>query len=150
MSSKAEELIEQAFTDVPAPDEDSLAASVGEEALEETDPFRGKQWQDLDPDFVEAHLNGLFWFSPEAFHYYLPAFLRAGLAKPKSDLALEVMLYLRPEKDPELAAFSRERWSLLNDEQIRAMEAWLRAVFPADNGALPDALKVIDRRYWWK
>lgn len=150
MSRKVEELIERAFSNVQAPDDDNLAASVGEEAREETDPFRGRQWQDLDPEFVETHLNGLFWFSPEAFHYYLPAFLRAGLAKPKSDLALEVLLFLRPEKDPQLAAFSKERWGLLSDEQIRTVEAWLREVFPADNGGLQEALKVIDKRYWWK
>ena len=150
MSNNVDTLIKQVFSDIPLPSEDDLCASVGEEALEETESFRNKNWLDLDSDFIASHQDALFWFSPAAFYYYFPAFLRAGLVTPNADYVLNILLFLRPETDQILSVFRNERWKLLNDKQIEVLEQWLCSTFPSADEELEDALRVIRDRYWWK
>ena len=39
--------------------------------------FKGKQWQELDNDFIFNERDRIFFLSKEGFRYYLPAFLIA-------------------------------------------------------------------------
>ena len=49
--------------------EDGLEGS----AINET--FKGKSWQEIQPKHVSYLSDGLIYFKPKAFHYFLPAFL---------------------------------------------------------------------------
>ena len=145
MSEDVGRLIDRAFASVPEPMEDEVCSSYGEEAEEETAPFRGRKWVEVDSSTVASHVDALLYW----FHYYLPAFLKAGLQQPQADFVVDILLSLEPEEDPVLAQFTRQRWGRLDDQQIRAVDAWLRAVFPPDNTELQDALAVLRKRFWW-
>lgn len=156
MPTNVEITIEEAFADVPPPSEEDLCASVGDEPYEDTDPFRGRRWQDLvDPDFLDRYQYALFWFTPEAFHYYLPAFLKAGLLKPDAIFVVSILQLLQPTDAGTSAAFRRQRWELLTDIQTRAFDEWLRwligqttpgGVFEEE---VKEALQVVRDRFWW-
>jgi hypothetical protein len=74
--------IKKAFADVPHPDDDRLVDDPrhwegGQFARE----FAGKDWKTLPLEFLSDNLFSLHYFTPEAFRYYLPAYLLAALRK---------------------------------------------------------------------
>jgi hypothetical protein len=154
MTTNIERIIEQGFEHGAPPAETSLTTSRGDEELEDTKPFRGKNWEDLDPDILPRYQYALFWFTPEAFHYYLPAFLRAGVTTPHAVYVTTLLQLLQPTNDHTLAKFRKERWGLLTDPQIEALEQWLYWLLgqtkPGGEGEVEDALRVVRDRFWWK
>src|ERR1700733_8097709 len=42
--------------------------------------FAAKRWTELDADMVDRHYDALSFFSPEAFRYYLPAYMLGCMA----------------------------------------------------------------------
>lgn len=153
MSKEIENLIRQSFAGSIPPDEDDVCASTDEEALEACGLFIGKEWEDIDSDAIAEHQDALFWFSPEAFHYYMPTFMKAGLKEPDASYILNILLMLRPDVEASAITFARERWLLFNDAQIGALKKWLNWTYAAMNRRndteLEDALRVLDERYWW-
>jgi len=153
MSKEIENLIRQSFAGSIQPDEDDVCASTDEEALEDCGLFIGQEWENIDSDAIVDHQDALFWFSPEAFHYYLPAFMKAGLKEPDAGYILNILLMLRPDTEPSAATFARERWLLFNEMQIASLKAWLIWAYAAmnrrDDTELEDALRVLEERYWW-
>jgi hypothetical protein len=153
MQTETEKTIERAFATVHRPSDENLCASVGYEELKDTEPFRGRDWRDLDPAVLLRHQYALFWFTPEAFHYYLPAFLIAGIQRPRALYVITLLQILRPTKGAAAAAFARERWTLLTNSQIQALEEWLSWLLsqakPGAKGEIEDALRVVKERFWW-
>ena len=76
--------IEQAFADVPYPGDQQLTDnSYGEEPAATSAAFCGKTvWRKLDAAFLD-HADGsssaLSFFSDQAFHFYLPAYMIADI-----------------------------------------------------------------------
>ncbi len=66
--------VEEAFAAVPPPAADS--AAQWEDVPKE---FRGKHWRDLSLKLLSKHPRSPGLFSPEAFHFFLPAYLIAAL-----------------------------------------------------------------------
>src|SRR5262245_36150941 len=156
MSADVRQRIERAFAEVPRPPDDRICGTYGDEARDDTEPFKGRDWRDLEPDLLEFYHYALVWFTPEAFHYYLPAFLIGGLDHPDAIYVVSVLQMLRPNEDPSLDPFSRARWQQLNDEQIGAVEEWLvwllgqarpESYFAQEVG---EALQIVRDRYWWR
>lgn len=153
MTRNVEEAIAQAFADVPSPGDERLTTYVAGEPVEDTAPYQGRTWDELDHEFLTRHHYALSWFTPGAFHYYLPAFLTAGLEEPKAVYVVSLLMFLKPTDDPTLSTFRRERWTLLSDAQIQALAEWLEWFVehsgPNARGEFEDALDVVRRRYWW-
>ncbi len=122
-------LIDDAFAGrmPPAAMSDSLQLSDVE--YDEVMSFEGKKWPDVAFDQVEKNADAVFWFAPEAFCYYLPGFLDAGLKADRRDSnaydALIGMLDRSPEPD-YWDDFFAPRWTLLSVAEIEAVRAWLR------------------------
>jgi hypothetical protein len=81
-------LIRQAFADVPYPGDGHLVAhaNYGDEYTWTMEAFRGlDNWRTLEPVFLDNPLDGwgnaLYFFTPAAFRFYLPAYLLADLDK---------------------------------------------------------------------
>lgn len=155
MTSSLEQVIARAFADVPPPPEDRLRASVGDEAEEDTEPFRRKDWKEIGDDLLARHHYALFWFTPEAFHYFFPAFLTGGLRVPSAVHVITLLQMLRPGNDPSSARFRKDRWRRLTKPQVEALAMWLRWLrSQAPKGGVFEeevdgALDVVAKRYWW-
>lgn len=69
--------VEQAFATVAPPeDDDSPGSSAHWKNV--PDAFRGKHWKELSPEVLREHDYDLKYFSPGAFHFFLPAYLIAA------------------------------------------------------------------------
>ena len=154
MAGDIENMIDRVFSDLPRPRAKDLRAFEGTEEKEDTAPFEGRDWQDIDSDTISEHYYALYWFTPQAFLYYLPAFLRVGVNSPKAIHVIKILQLLQPVEDPTLAQFRRERWQLLTDDQNRALEAWLSSLEaqarPGQKSEFSDAIRVVRERYWSK
>ena len=79
LAAMALTVIETAFADRPPPSEMTNSKQLSDVEYEEVMSFEGLRWQDIAFDRIEQNADAVFWFSPEAFCYYLPGILAAGL-----------------------------------------------------------------------
>lgn len=83
--ASVEAQVREAFADVAYPGDWCLTSSrEGTEPALLEEEFKGKgDWRTLDPSFIDQAPDGfgtaLSFFSDEAFHFYLPAYLLADL-----------------------------------------------------------------------
>lgn len=89
--------IEEAFADTPRPDDDQIAEPGGDNR-DVLRALRGREWHDLSLAVITDFHVDLLVLTPEAFRYYLPAFLLAILYhyQHTSTLPLSVMHCLTP------------------------------------------------------
>jgi|GEM_PF-4897202 len=84
-------------------------------------------WRDLDVTVARRFASGLVFFSPRAFHNFVPMWLRAMLLDPVgADVAVESTL--RAFSGPDEGRL-RERLALFSPSQTRATLAVLELVF---------------------
>ena len=91
--------------------------------------FQGLSRQDVTFSQVERCSDAVFWFSPEAFCYYLPGILVAGLKETRWDSNAYDSLIGCLDRSPEpdyWDDFFIPRWPLLSAEEIDAVAAWVR------------------------
>jgi len=74
-------LIKKAFKDTPYP-VGKLTDTYDDEGVSEF--FAGKQWENLNAPDLRKHDVALSFFEPEAFRYFLPAFMLAELSDPET------------------------------------------------------------------
>ena len=145
----------QAFHDVSQPASEQLTASRDEEAREDVAYFAGKNWYELDDHTaLDVYQYALFWFTPEAFHYYLPAFLAAAPDHPDALYVITLGQLLSTTSDPILAEFRKDRWSRLTSMQWEEVRKQLRLVLQnvardsALDRELEESLRYIDNQGW--
>ncbi len=88
--------IEKAFARVSYPGDDNLVSKVDFRDLEReeiADFFRGKRWQTLTGDELESQNSALSFFTTDALHYYIPAFLIHALDWYNADIAAHYLIY---------------------------------------------------------
>jgi hypothetical protein len=74
--------IDEAFAEARYPGDGNIAYDQSGRHIECNQvaaSFRGKNWRDLSLDFVRKNADALFFFSPAAYAYFLPAFLENSL-----------------------------------------------------------------------
>jgi hypothetical protein len=106
---------------------DSMQLTEGECA--DVMAFDGMDWRDVTVEQVERCADAVFWFSPEAFCYYLPGILAAGLKSRRSDLSAYDSLIGSLDRSPapdHWDDFFLPRWPLLSGPEIDAVTAWVR------------------------
>jgi len=140
--------ITSAFATVEYPGDESLIGSnQGDEPFLLEEEFKGKtDWQALNPTFLDQAPGGfasaLSFFSNEAFHFYLPAYLVADL---KGQLEYTYPYYpLTLNLDPS------SRFSMFNQEQAAAIVAYLTIIRDKDENELERPMideALID--YWY-
>lgn len=136
LAATALALIETAFADRPQPAVMTTSRQLSDIEYEEVMSFQGMTWQDIVFDQVDRNADAVFWFSPEAFCYYLPGFLAAGLRESRWDSnAYDALIgMLDRSSEPEYwDDFFVPRWPLLSIQEIDAVRSWacwLAAVLP--------------------
>jgi len=138
-----------AFASVEYPGDESLSNSKqGDEPLLLEEEFKGKtDWKTLDPTFLDHAPGGfasaLSFFSKEALHFYLPAYLIADL---KGQLK-----YTYPYNHLTLYLDPSPRFSIFNQEQAAAIVAYLTIIRDKDENELERPM--IDEAligYWYE
>jgi hypothetical protein len=90
--------------------------------------FEGLGWQDISFSHVERCPDAVFWFSPDAFRYYLPGILAAGLKENRWDSNAYDALIGSLDRTPRpdyWDDFFLPRWPTLSAAQIDAVAAWV-------------------------
>ena len=142
MDSLAQKIY-SAFEAVACPGDDNLTDSTyGEEPAALVKAFRGKtDWRALDSDFLDKAPDGwgsaLSFFSPDAYCFYLPAYLIADLRGELelSDPTSRLCTYVTPQSEGKKIAkvwgggtmgeYSRNVFAKLNCAQVEVIVAYL-------------------------
>jgi len=97
--------------------------------------FQGRDWREISRDDWQRHSAAVFFFSPEAFAYYLPSLLMITVQNPKGypDLAVAKLIHLLDHTPaPEfLDAHLVDWFSGLSDAEFEVVKEWL--LFACEN-----------------
>jgi hypothetical protein len=158
--------ITSAFAAVEYPGDWCLRGSnEGDEPYLLEEEFRGKtDWRLLDANFLDQAPNGLgsalSFFSDEAFHFFLPAYMVADVAGQleRSDPAFHLIHGLDNESRNELInplrygrrtwfEHARNKFAIFSREEAAAIVAYL--IFKREsNDFLPDRIDQALANYW--
>ena len=98
------------------------------EDVKEVESFSGLDWSDMTTVHLDQNHSAIYFFSPEAFAYFLPRILAAGVAEDRADLlafdAIVGSLDRSPRADYWDDGF-RHQWMRLSSEECRAVQLWL-------------------------
>jgi hypothetical protein len=148
--------IRQSFGGRALPMPEDLSSSLRED--EEIKRFAGRHWQDLDPEFLRQNYDAIPLFTPEAFSYYLPAFMLAAVntGSPPDALYVDSILHmLRPNDDPATETYQRRRWEQLTAHEVEALDQWLHWLEQTSSDAyfkqeVQQVLQLVRARHWWR
>jgi hypothetical protein len=102
--------IEDVFSNTPYPGDEKLVDYNGDyfERKEIADDFKGKSGQEVQLPTLKYHHQALFFFTPEAYCYYLPAYMRVSVSnfKEAGNIPFTTIFTLAlPEDDVEKKDF---------------------------------------------
>jgi hypothetical protein len=136
LAAEALELIDAAFADEPLPAMITDSHQLSDVEYDEMMSFDGMRWRDVTFDQIERNADAVFWFSPEAFRYYLPGFMATGLREGRTDSnAFDAIIGMLDRGDDPYMwdDFFLPRWPSLTAAEIEAVAAWalwLEAMLP--------------------
>jgi hypothetical protein len=128
-ASIALDLINQAFANRAPPLVLTDSMQLSDLEYAEVISFQGVGWRDVTFAQVEQCADAVFWFSPEAFCYYLPGILAAGLRENRWDSNTYDSIIGCLDRSPEpdyWDDFFLPRWPLLSVAELDAVAAWVR------------------------
>ena len=126
-AAAALDVINAAFAHRAPPSVLTDSKQLSDLEYEEVTSFQGMRWQDVTFAQVERCPDAVFWFAPEAFCYYLPGILAAGLSENRWDSNAYDSLIGSLDRSPDPDSwddFFLPRWPLLTTEEIDAVAAW--------------------------
>lgn len=133
--------IERAFADTPSPGDDPHAISDGPHDEGTAAYFQGTTWRGHTTISLRQHSVAMSFFTPQAFRYWLPAFMLAELDDPdEADVIAEsIAFHLTP---------SKSHWNRLSEfttAELDAIHAFLKECerrYPLDDN-FSDAARAI-------
>lgn len=151
---RLKEKIERAFSDVLYPGDENMiipAAFWGTEAHELSMHLQGKDWKDLKPlenyssiisseqsgDYYFSHQDTLLFLTPQAFRFFLPAFMTACLAFDEAFMISTTTVFCltsHPENVSYEANIYMPRMALMSAEQLEVIAEFLRYVYSYHSG----------------
>jgi hypothetical protein len=137
--------IQRCFAGVSLPDKNKIAECQDWEAEHLNKTFDKLDWKKLDRSVVESNLV-LPLFSPQAFHYFLPAYLLHSLDDSFDNLTVRehTIITLSPGKeDAASMSFYLERFRLFTEPQMNTVIEFLDWVRNHPQGYI--FYKIIDR-----
>ena len=112
-------MIEHAFASAPRPTADDIATHACGECDRVRQTFRGADWRTIDQGTILENYDKLPLLTPEAHHYFLPAFMLASITPfDRDNPILEFTIY--DVCDPRL-----ERAEKFTTDQCDAIVAFL-------------------------
>jgi hypothetical protein len=92
-------VIEKAFANMQYPGDDNLVWSSHDAFVDFYETFRGKHWKNISENTLYSWRHDLHRFTPEAFRYYLPAFIISELRSTEGADLEAVIFYLTPPEE---------------------------------------------------
>lgn len=115
------QLIEDAWREVPYPGDGNIFSPDSYDDEDIVDFFVGTTWRDHAPADLRAHSSAFTFFTPEAFHYWFPAFMIAAIKEPeKADVIVDYIPWSISDSS------APQRWPLFSEAQKQAVAAYLR------------------------
>lgn len=126
-----------------------LARELHAHAADIENALDGQAWQEVPTDVLEDQAKNILALSPEAFAYYLPAFLRAALREPGGDSATYAMYALSPLGN--LENYAQTTCTLFSPDQAGVIVEFLNILMEDPSFAplaheLPSAIDLWQRR----
>lgn len=113
--------IEDAWHGVPYPGDDNIFTPDSYDDEDIINYFRRTTWCGHDPVRLREHSSAFTFFSPQAFHFWLPAFLIAAIQNPAE---ADVIVDHIPWSVSDVSA--AQRWRLFSEAQRRAVADYFR------------------------
>lgn len=117
------ENIERAWVNVPYPGDDRIFTPDSNDDEGIRDYFSGTSWHGHAPEELRGHCSAIStFFTPEAYHYWLPAYLIAAVEDPE-ELSQGVDAILDSLKPEGIFEFPEQkmRLELLTQDQLLAV-----------------------------
>jgi len=130
MNEQLIERIASAFGDIPYLGDGNIAAETYDDEGT-TEHFRGTRWQDHTVESLQ-NFTVLSFFTPEAFCYYLPAYMLAALQQPYSGIADSLIEFLCPPKNNPKRSSYWAWWSKLSTNQRQCVVSFINEFKPTD------------------
>ncbi|MGH2808724.1 MAG: DUF6714 family protein [Actinomycetota bacterium] len=138
-------LIERAFAAVERPTNAELLHPQSADDMDIEPLYDIVRWEDMTDADVIYNYSALAFLSPEGFRYFIPAYLIYALRNPESPEAVvdsTIWSFYPDMYEENLRDFVASKFSLLDDAQRQAVDAFLEAMAPFEN----DAAQALD--YW--
>ncbi len=117
--------IERAFSDVAYPGDSALVSGCDPESEEVAAVFKGHHWKEMRVNILQPQSEAIFFFTPEAYHFFLPAYLLAMVSDiEEADTIVGSVIFSLLAEGP-FAASAEGRIALLSSEQRAAVRAVL-------------------------
>lgn len=146
--------IRGAFVDAPHPGDRNLVYDTSGTHLECNQverAFTSRKWFDLEPGFLSRNDNALYFFSPAALRYFLPAFMLLSIEEPHNSRM--VPLALASVLSPTTQAGGSRRLETLrlacSSEEQDAISAFLRFLSKAHEGDFAGTHHLQDAVAYW-
>lgn len=112
--------IEEAFKDVPYPGDENIVDDPNHcpECEEVSEAFKGKHWKEVVSS-LHSFPDNIYLLTPEAYQFYLPAFLIYSILKDESDMRVDFTIH-----SFSFAKF-RSQIELFSIEQKKVIKAFL-------------------------
>ncbi len=128
---KLREQIRAAFNGLSKPDRTNIARG-GDEAEKLIHELADKHWDNLTVEYCESRPDALGFLTPEAFRFYLPAFLLASLRETNGKISGDcfTLYHLEPPSRSKTEAydwFSR-RFELFSRNQLDVLIEYLESM----------------------
>lgn len=140
------ETIKEVFADVPYPGDSNIThcpyhCNPCEEIAEY---FRGKGWEGHSVEDLRDHHTALSLFTPEAFHYFLPAFMLASIESYDNLNILPDSIRFHFDFNLEHRDHFLVRLTKFSDEQRKVIIEFLRYMESKGAGSSEDAISLLN------
>jgi hypothetical protein len=114
--------LHEAFASVPRPENNNIAttseAMYKQEYADVAKIFHDQTSETLTLEVVSKDYDALYLFTPEAFQYYLPAYIRLAVLYPLDSNLPDMLFYLlTPPEEADLLDYWNQRTHLMTNEQ---------------------------------
>ena len=115
------QLIEDAWRVAPYPGDDKIFTPDSYDDEDIVNFFGGTTWRGHSPVNLRGHSSAFTFFTPEAFHYWLPAFMIAAIQSPEeADVILDHISWSLGDR------YASKRWPLFSSAQRKAVAGYFR------------------------
>lgn len=139
------ETIKAAFAPVPYPGDTNITRCPYhcKPCEEIADYFKGKGWEGHSVEDLRDHHTALSLFTPEAFHYFLPAFMLASVESYDNTDILPDSIRFHFEFSLEHRDHFLVRLTKFSDEQRKVIVEFLRFMESKGAGSSEDAISLL-------